>query len=561
MNLKFGLISLAAMIAGCSSPTADTGSGTEPDTENTIFYGGDILTLDGGTQNPEALLVTGDTIRKTGTLIELTRDEPQAVKIDLQGKTLMPGIIDSHVHVRELGMDAVKADLVGVKNVQQIVERLKARFPNPSKGEWLIGQGWDEGVFASIGYPDRAALDAAFPDNPVKLESLHGFGGFYNGAALTIAGIDKDSIDPEVGDILRRESGEPTGVMLTLAQDLVNQHVPASSQKQLEEAILAGLTKMAQAGVTSIHEAGMTPEDVAAFKSLAARGALPIRVYGMLDGNNESLMQDWFAQGALDDPQDFLDIRGVKVFYDGSLGSRTALMAAPYSDEPDSAKPTERITPAAVLSLGERSAKHGFQMAVHAIGDEGNNRTLGLYEKALATQPAQDHRWRIEHAQVVLPDFYTRQAKLGVLASMQSSHAVGDSKWAEDRVGPQRIKNAYAWQTILKTGGRLMMNSDLPGEPWKPMETLHFAVNRKTLDAPDESEGWYMEQALSVPEALKAMTIENAYGAFQDDKLGSLKIGKWADFVILDSNPLTTPSQQLKNIKVTETWVAGRKVN
>lgn len=553
MNLKFGFISLTAILTACSPSV--------PATEHTLFFGGDIITLESSLAKPEALLISGDTIRKTGSLIELTRDAPLAKKIDLQGKTLMPGIIDSHVHVRELGMDAVKADLVGVENTDQIVQRLQSHFPAPAHGEWLIGQGWDEGTFASIGYPDRAALDAAFPNNPIKLESLHGFGGFYNGAALKIAGINRDTADPEVGDILRCEDGEPTGVMLTLAQDLVNQHVPAPSQKQLEEAILAGLTKMGKAGVTSIHEAGMTPEDVAAFKALAAREALPIRVYGMLDGNNEALMQDWFAQGVLDDPQDFLDIRGVKVFYDGSLGSRTALMAAPYSDKPDSAKPTERITPAAVLSLGKRSAKYGFQMAVHAIGDEGNNRTLGLYEKALASQPAQDHRWRIEHAQVVLPDFYARQAKLGVLASMQSSHAVGDSKWAEDRVGPQRIKNAYAWQTILDNGGRLMMNSDLPGEPWEPMETLYFAVNRKPLNAASEAEGWYLDQALSVPEALKAMTIENAYGAFQDETLGSLSAGKWADFVILDANPLTTPSHQLKDIGVVETWVAGRKLN
>lgn len=553
MKLKTGLISLAALLTACSPIAIDT--------ENKIFYGGNILTFSDGAQSPEAILIKGDTIRKTGTMVELTRLAPIAQQVDLKGKTLMPGIIDSHVHVRELGMDEVKADLVGVENVEQIVERLKARYPNPVKGDWLIGQGWDEGAFASIGYPDRAALDAAFPDNPIKLESLHGFGGFYNDAALKIAGIDKDTAEPEVGNILRRDNGEPTGVMLTLAQGLVNKHVPEPSQAQLEEAILAGLNKMAAAGVTSIHEAGMTPEDITAFKALAAREALPIRVYGMLDGNDEDLMQDWFAQGPLDDPLDFLDIRGVKVFYDGSLGSRTALMAKPYSDEPDSAKPTERITPAAVLSLGERSAKYGFQMAVHAIGDEGNNRTLGLYEKALATQPAQDHRWRIEHAQVVLPDFYKRQAELGVLASMQSSHAVGDSKWAEDRVGPQRIKHAYAWQTILENGGRLLMNSDLPGEPWEPMQTLHFAVNRKPLDAPIEAKGWYMEQALSVPETLKAMTIENAYGAFQENKLGSLEAGKWADFIILDSNPLTMPPHQLKDIEVVETWVAGRKLN
>lgn len=555
MKAKLTLILAAAMLMACG-PTAP-----ESDIENTIFFGGDILTLTEDGHTPEAILISGNTIGKTGTLVELTQDRPTATRINLNGKTLMPGIIDSHVHVRELGMDAVKADLVGVEDVEQIIKRLKARYPNPPKGEWLIGQGWDEGVFASIGYPDRAALDAAFPENPIKLESLHGFGGFYNGAALRIAGIDKDTPEPEVGNILRRENGEPTGVMLTLAQDLVNRYVPAPSPEQLEEAIVAGLNKMAEAGVTSIHEAGMAPQDVAAFEALSETGNLPIRVYGMLDGNDEALMQDWFAKGPLDDPNDFLDIRGVKVFYDGSLGSRTALMAEPYSDEPHKANPTERISPEAVLSLGERSAKYGFQMAVHAIGDEGNNRTIDLYEKALGTQPAQDHRWRIEHAQVVLPDFYQRQAKLGVLASMQSSHAVGDSKWAEDRVGAERIQHAYAWQTILKNGGRLLMNSDLPGEPWEPMQTLYFAVNRKPLDAPPTAKGWYMNQALSVPEALKAMTIENAYGAFQDQKLGTLEAGKWADFIILDSNPLTIPPHQLKNIDVIETWVAGKKVN
>jgi len=552
MKVNAGVISLVALLGACNA--------SAPETENTIFYGGDILTLSESPQNPEALLISGDRIRKTGTLIDLTRDAPIAQKIDLQGKTILPGIIDSHVHVRELGMDAVKADLVGVENVAQMVERLKARYPDSAKGEWLIGQGWDEGVFGTIGYPDRAALDVAFPDNPVKLESLHGFAGFYNGAALDIAGIDRDTPNPDIGDILRRDNGDPTGVMLTLAQGLVNQHIPAYSTSQLEEAILAGLSKMGAAGVTSIHEAGMTPADVTAFKSLAAKGELPIRVYGMLDGNNKDLMVDWFSSGPLDDPQDWLDIRGIKVFYDGSLGSRTALMQAPYSDKPEEAKPTARIHLHDIDKLAVQAIDKGFQMAVHAIGDEGNDCTIASYELRLSERPDLDHRWRIEHAQVVLPDFYKRQARLGVLASMQSSHAVGDSKWAEDRVGAERIKHAYAWQTILKSGGRLMMNSDLPGEPWKPMETLYFAVTRKTLDAPAKAEGWYTDQALSVEEALKAMTIENAYGAFQDDRLGSLEPGKWADFIVLEANPLETTLHDLKDIKVVETWVAGEKL-
>jgi len=477
--------------------------------------------------------------------------------IDLSGQTILPGFIDSHVHVRELGMDRIKANLVGVETAEQIVERLQARFPDPEPGVWLIGQGWDEGAFASRGYPDRAALDAAFPNNPVALESLHGFGGFYNGKALEIAGITAKTEDPEVGDILRRPDGSPTGVMLTLAQDIVDQHIPKPSQAKLEEAIVAGLTEMSEAGVTSIHEAGMTTADVAAFQALAARDALPIRVYGLLDGNDNNLMADWFARGLEDDPQDWLDIRGIKVFYDGSLGSRTALMAEPYSDKPDAARPTERISPKRLQELADEAAHTGYQMAVHAIGDEGNNRTLGIYENALNGRT--DARWRIEHAQVVLPDYYERAAALGVLSSVQSSHAVGDSAWAEDRVGPDRIKNAYAWQTILGTGGELMLNSDLPGEPWRPMETLYFAVTRQKLDGTPEG-GWYAEQALSVQEALKAMTITNAYGAFQNADIGSLEVGKRADFVVLDKDPTKVEPSTLKDIKVTATWVDGKRI-
>ncbi len=529
-------------------------------TDYILVHNAEFVTLDPQTENIEALLLDGDEIIATGDFDILAKRALNAGihRIhDMNGATVLPGFIDSHVHVRELGMDKIKANLVGVKNIDDIVVQLQKFYPNPEPGDWLIGQGWDEGYFASIGYPDRAALDAAFPNNPVHLESLHGFAGFYNGAALELAGISADTPDPDVGNILKRENGEPTGVMLTLAQGLVNQHIPEPSAERLQQAIKAGLQEMAAAGVTSIHEAGMAQDDVDAFIELRANNELPIRVYGMLDGNDEPLMQEWFASGPLDDETDFLDIRGIKVFYDGSLGSRTALMAAPYSDRPDLANPTERITPEAVTSLAERAVTNGFQMAVHAIGDEGNNRTIGIYESATA-ETGVDHRWRIEHAQVVLPDFYDRMAKLGAIASMQSSHAVGDSGWAEDRVGADRIKHAYAWQRIKAAGGRLIINSDLPGEPWTPMETLYFAVTRKHLTG--DKDGWYTNEALNVDEALYAMITENAFGAFQEDKLGALKKGNWADFVVLDRNPLETPADDLKNIKVLETWVAGERV-
>ena len=525
-----------------------------------LYVNAKILSLDEGASTASAMAIENGKIVAVGNAKDLRASYDGAREINLAGQTVLPGIIDSHVHVRELGMDKIKANIVGVKTVQDIVVRLKAYAPDPKPGEWIIGQGWDEGYFGSVGYPDRAELDAAFPDNPIMLESLHGFAGFYNGAALEIAGIDEKTPDPDVGNILRREDGTPTGVMLTLAQNLINQHVPEPDQKKIEAAILAGLNEMAQAGVTSVHEAGMTPRDVTAFRALAERGDLPIRVYGMLDGNNDALMQDWFTNGILDDPTDFLDVRSIKVFYDGSLGSRTALMAEPYSDAPHAARPTERIAPNAVKSLADSAVTNGFQMAVHAIGDEGNNRTLGIYEAALKDAPDYDHRWRIEHAQVVLPDYYERAAEIGILSSVQSSHAVADSKWAEDRIGPERIAHAYAWQKIRTAGGRLLLNSDLPGEPWTPMETLFFAVTRQSLDGEPEG-GWYANEALTVDQALKSMTIENAYGAFQDDKLGSLTPGKWADFITLDQNPYEVMPAQLKDIRVTGTWVAGERIS
>jgi len=562
MRIFYALVLLLSFwLGGCTQDKTPDVSQLSP---TTLIYNAQIITMDTAKPEASAMLVRGERIAAIGSATDvnaaLDKSEIKSVaKIDAQGATILPGFIDSHVHVRQLGMETIKADLVGVKTGDEIVARLKNFAPNPKPGTWILGQGWDEGYFASIGYPDRASLDAAFPDNPVKLQSLHGFAGFYNARALDIAGIDAKTPNPKVGDILRRPDGSPTGVLLTLARNMVDQHVPAPDQAQLKHAVRSGLLAMARAGVTSVHEAGMTPSDLAAFQALRSEGLLPIRVYGMLDGNDEALMANWFAKGLQDDPQDFLDIRSIKVFYDGSLGSRTALLRAPYSDKPDEAKPTERISPAAVAALAERAAKTGFQIATHAIGDEGNHRTLNIYEKALAPHPNLDHRWRIEHAQVVLPAFYERTANMNVLASMQSSHAVGDSGWAEDRVGPVRIKNAYAWQKILAAGVGLVINSDLPGEPWQPMQTLYFAVTRKHLDGTPK-DGWYADQALSTREALKAMTATGAYSAFQEDMLGTLTVGKWADFVLLDKNPLKTNPDGLKDIKIQQTWVAGKRV-
>jgi len=270
-------------------------------------------------------------------------------------------------------------------------------------------------------------------------------------------------------------------------------------------------------------------------------------------------MKKMFKQGPILDPEHRLTIRGIKIYYDGSLGSRTALLREPYADEPSKANMTERITPQRVANLADRAVKHGFQLAVHAIGDEANDRVLNIFETALNSYKNLDHRWRIEHAQVVFPNYYQRVAKMGIISSMQSSHAVGDSVWAEDRLGAKRIQLAYGWQNILQAGGRLIINSDLPGEPWRPEQTLHFAVTRQDLnDQPPR--GWYPKQRLSIMTALNSMITESAYAAFQEDVLGSLKIGTLADFIILDKDPRNIPDQEIKQLKVQSTWVNGKKV-
>lgn len=524
-----------------------------------LVVGGTIITVDPRRPEADAMLIRDGRIVAVGARSELELAAPHARRHDLHGRTVMPGVVDSHAHTYQLGQDHRKAALNGTRSVEEMVARLKAFYPQPAPGEWLVGAGWDEGLWASLGYPDRAALDQAFPRNPVRLESLHGFAGFYNGQALEIAGISAATPNPAVGQILRRPDGSPTGVLLTLAQQLVNDRVPRESIGEMKKNIVAGLTALAQVGVTSVHEAGIPRERVAAFRELAADGQLPIRVYGMLDGNDAALMQEWFARGPLIDPEAWLTIRAVKIYYDGSLGSRTALLAEPYSDHPEAANMTERIAPARVASLASNGLAHGFQLATHAIGDEGNNRVLNIYADALATHPAADPRWRIEHAQVVLPDYYARAASLGVISSMQSSHAVGDSRWAEDRLGPTRIQYAYAWRRVLDAGGRLLINSDLPGEPWEPMQTLYFAVTRKPLSG-GTGLGWHADQALAVDEAIRAMTLAGAYAAFQEQQLGSLAPGKCADFIELDRDPRKVAPDDLKSIRVMRTWVAGRIV-
>jgi len=527
--------------------------------QSRLFYEGSILSFYGEVISHDAMLIEKDRIVAIGSFKDLRNSYPHAILTSLNGKTVLPGIIDSHAHVAELGAASLFADVSKSQTVEDMIQVLKAFYPNPKSGQWLIGQGWDEGVWASLGYPNRKLLDQAFPQNPVKLASLHGFASFYNGLALAISGISAQTSDPEGGTILRNPDGSPTGVMLTLAKRMVDKHVPALTREQERDAIVKGLNILAAEGVTSVHEAGINRVRLPVWEDLAKYGQLPIRVYGLLDGNDSQLVSDWTKRGPYQSEDQFFTVKGFKIFYDGSLGSRTALLSEPYSDDPKAARMTERISLPQIRQLGEQLSPKGFQLAVHTIGDAANRNIIELYRDLKKKFPGADLRWRLEHAQVLDPQLIQEIGELGLIASVQSSHAVGDSKWAEERLGPERIKYAYAWRSLLNSGVRVMLNSDLPGEPWAPRETLYFATMRKTLDGKAD-QAWYPEQSFTVVEALRSMTVEGAYGEFAEARLGQLKVGYQADFIIIDRNPLNIPREQLKDLKVLETWVGGKQV-
>ncbi|EDM76299.1 putative lipoprotein [Plesiocystis pacifica SIR-1] len=557
---------------------------------------GGIVTLDPRAPRVEAMAVAGGKIVATGSAADIQGNYFGAPVIRLPGAVVLPGIIDSHTHARQLGMDALRVDVSECETVACMVERLVAE-PAPTGDRWLVGQGWDEGAWANGGYPDRAELDAAFPETPVVLYSRHGFATLANGAALERAAIGARTPNPAGGTILRDPEGRATGVLLAGAQALVRDRVPPPDLAQREAAITAALWRLAAAGVTTIHEAGVGQEDLRAFVSLAERDfdtlqglsgdlitdpatlsiqldpsapgdidwGLPIRVYTLLDGNDPQLVAEALERGPIVDPRDRLVARGFKVFYDGSLGSRTALLAQPYADDPhNQAHPAERISPRAIEDLAEGALERGFQLAVHSIGDAANATVLDIYQRVLERHggaSAHDHRWRLEHAQVMHERDFQRTARLGVIASMQPSHAVGDSAWAEQRLGPTRVRRAYAWRRFLDADAHLIFSSDLPGEPWTPVETLYFAVNRTRLPTdPGYDPGalpFYGDQAVSLDEALTAMTLEGAFAGFAEGRLGALVPGAWADFIVLDADPWVLRPKQLADLEVLGTYVAG----
>jgi len=508
----------------------------------------------------EALAVRGDRIVFVGRTREAQAYRgPKTRVLDLAGATVLPGLVDSHTHVVGLGEAQSQVDLVGVATEAEAVARVAAFAKGVPKGQWILGRGWDEGAWANH-YPTQELLSERVPDHPVLLSGLHTFAVWGNRLALERARITRASTAPEGGTIVRDGSGQPTGILLNRATSLLTDAVPAPTDAQYEAFVLAGLTRMARDGYVAVHEAGADGKLMKALQSLDAAGRLPVRVYVMLAARDPELCRDWQRRGPDRENGRMLTTRAVKAFYDGALGSRGARLLDDYSDRPGH-RGVSGTQYGFDQSLVADMIKAGFQVAVHAIGDAGNRETLDFFESVLRVQPeSRALRHRIEHAQVLHTDDVPRFAKLGVIASMEPPHCVEDKTWAEARLGPQRVKGAYAWRTLRQAGARLAFNSDLTGSDHDIFYGLHSAITRrdKQLQPPG---GWYPEQRMTPEEAVRGYTTWNAYAASWEKESGVLAPGRWADITVMDLDPLvvgaTAPDDLLRGA-IRATIVAGK---
>lgn len=483
---------------------------------------------------------------------------PETVVADVDGATVLPGLVDSHTHLFNLGAKLSRVDLYGVETEEEAVARVVEAARDVPEGEWIIGQGWDEGAWADR-YPDMTLLSERVPNHPVYLRSLHSFAGWGNALAFRRAGITGDTEAPQGGEIRRFANGEPNGLLLNRAVPLLEDAIPPPDHETLTEWARRALEQMVRDGYVSVHDAGLNSQEMAALQTLDEQGALPLRVYAMLSVRDEALARDWLARGPDLDAGGFLVTRAVKAYYDGALGSRGARLLEDYSDQPghrgvsgDQYGFDQRLTAALM--------QRGFQVAIHAIGDAGNRETLDFIESVYADDPdARNGRHRIEHAQVLSPTDIPRFAELDVIASMEPPHAVEDKAWAEDRLGPERILGAYAWRSLREAGTRLTFNADNPGSDHDIFYGLHAAMTRRDKDAQPPA-GWYPRQVLTPEEAVRAYTTWSAYAAFREEQTGTIAPGRWADLTVMDVDPFqlgTTNPRGLLDGNVIMTVVDG----
>ena len=547
---RLALLVLAVRVAGAQAT---------PATADLILTNGRIYTVDETRPVVEAVAMAGGKVLFAGNAAGALALKGAATRVvDLQGRTVIPGMVDAHGHVGGLGDALHIVDLTGTSSYDQVVARVAERARTMPKGQWVLGRGWDQNDWGDTRFPTHDKLTAAVPDHPVYLERVDGHAGLANARALQAANVTAATQDPSGGHMERTADGAPAGVFVDNAQGLVRRAIPRESRDDVKRAIVDAVKEAQRWGLTGVHDAGADATDLDVYEELAKAGQLKFRLYAMIS-DNAATIDAWLKRGPLVAGYNgSLWVRSIKLYADGALGSRGAALLEPYSDDPKNSGLLVSA-PAHIQDVATRALKAGFQVNTHAIGDRGNRLVLDAYEAALKAVPTADHRFRIEHAQILNYDDVPRFAELGVIPSMQASHQTSDMYWAGTRLGAVRLLGAYAWRSLLNTGVVIPNGSDFPVEQVNPLISFHSAVSRQ--DARNwPPGGWYPEERMTREEALKSVTLWPAYAAFQEKVMGSLTPGKYADFVVLDQDIMRIPPELILRTKVLSTWVGGEKV-
>jgi predicted amidohydrolase YtcJ len=529
-----------------------------------LFLNGNIYTVNDRQPHAEAVAVVAGKIVFVGSNADANRYKGKDTQvIDLHGRTVLPGLTDAHYHFSGVGEREMTLNLEGTRSLDELLARVGDRTRRAKKGEWITGRGWIETFWKPPVFPTRWDLDKVSPDNPVYLTRADGHGGVANSTAIKIAGVVKDTPNPFGGEIMKdKRTGEPNGMFLDRAQPLIGQHIPAGGEAEAEQALLLAAKRSIELGWCEIQNAGSSWREVDLLRKLYGQGKIRLRIYEAIRGpsvDTQKLLREGAMVGLFDGR---LTIRHIKVSIDGALGSKGAALLEPYADHDSSGFLTQKEED--LVPMFTEALRKGIQVETHAIGDRANRVILDLYEKAfkavgVADRAIAEPRWRVEHAQIVDPVDIPRFAKLGVIPSMQPSHAIGDLHFAPSRLGIKRLEGAYAWQSFIKSGSIIAGGSDAPVERGEPMIEFYAAVTRKDQKG-FSGEGWHPEQAVSREQALKMFTIWAAYAAFEENTKGSIEPGKLADLTVLSADIMKTPAAEILATRCLMTVIGGEVV-
>lgn len=548
-----------ALLFLCFAYPVATAPGSEP-AADLVLLNGKIWTVNERQPEAEAVAVVGNRIAAVGSTQDIRRwIGAQTKVIDLQGKRVVPGFNDAHVHFLDGGAGLASVQLRDAASPEEFRKRIgefAARLP---KGRWVLNGNWDHENWKPANLPARQLIDAVTPDNPVFINRLDGHMALANSLALKLAGVTRDTKDPDGGTIVRDASGEPTGVLKDAAMSFVYKVIPNPTEAEIIEAINAAMRYAAENGVTSVQDMSASPDVLGVYQTLLHRGELRVRISG------HQPLAEWERLSRVGIHANFgsanLKIGGLKGFADGSLGSTTALFFEPYLDAPNtSGLPSDEMFPESKMRDRIIAAdRAGLQVAIHAIGDKANKTILDFFAEAEKQNGARDRRFRIEHAQHLRPEEIKRLASQHVIASMQPYHAIDDGRWAENRIGPERAKGTYAFRSLLDAGAVLAFGSDWFVAPMEPLMGIYAAVTRRTLDGKRPG-GWIPEQKITVAEAVKAFTLGSAYASFDEKVKGSVEVGKLADFAVLSADIFKINPIEIENTKVVMTIFDGRMI-